>query len=100
MGIEIVFIELLVIQTVATALFSRFESETPATRRMAKWFVIDAITIGLYFGIGLPAMLFLLALAAIGTLTHLQICRKHGFDPLKATPRKAYYAFRGWTWEE
>jgi len=41
------------------------------------------------------------ALAAAGGLTvHFMWCRRHGIDPVHATPRRKYYALRGWTWRE
>ena len=36
--------------------------------------------------------------AAILRVFHFVWCRRHGIDPLRATPRRRYYELRGWTW--
>jgi hypothetical protein len=35
-----------------------------------------------------------------GVAAHFVWCRRHGIDPLRATPRRKYYELRGWTWPE
>ena len=34
----------------------------------------------------------------IGTIVHFRIYKKNGIDPLKASPSRKYYEFRGWKW--
>jgi len=91
---------LLIVQLLGTTIFGRFETETPILKRLLKWAFIDAVSIKLYFWIGEYAILFPLSMVLIGTVVHFCICNKYGFHPLKATPRKKYYAFRNWKWEE
>lgn len=99
-GIELELAELLVLQVLASVYFGRFEIENPAIKRIMKWLVIYTITIFLYRWTGHWAAIFP-ALATIpGSVYHFIWCRKHGIDPIKATPRKKYYELRGWKWEE
>jgi hypothetical protein len=37
---------------------------------------------------------------AAGVTVHVAVCRKDRFHPIYATPRRGYYAFRGWAWRE
>jgi len=46
---EIELAELLIIQPLASNFFARFEVETPAFKKIIKWFIIYAITIALYY---------------------------------------------------
>jgi len=100
MGLELELIVLLVLQTLGTAVFARFETETPIWRRLLKWFIVHGGTIGLYFLIGHWSLLFPLAMAVSGCALHVTVCRRQGFDLIRATPRRAYYAYRGWEWPE
>ncbi len=100
MGIELEIFILFAIHVVGIAIFGRFETETPAIRRIAKWFIITGVTIAIYYWLGHWALLFL-AVLFVGSITlHFYICKKKGFHPLKATPRRKYYEFRKWKWEE
>ncbi|HCN84865.1 MAG TPA: hypothetical protein DIT07_14795 [Sphingobacteriaceae bacterium] len=96
---ETVLIVLLFLQTFCNTVFGRFEAETPF-RMFRKWVVIDCLIIGLYYYISLWTLgvLFVLLIAGLGL--HFYVCRKYGFDPIKATPRKKYYEFRKWEWPE
>jgi hypothetical protein len=38
--------------------------------------------------------------AAVGVSAHFAWCRRHGIDPVRATPRRRYYELRGWTWPD
>jgi len=96
---EILLIELLVIQLIATNLFSRFEVETPALKRIGKWVMINGIAVALYYWINEWALIFPIVALIPGTIYHFRWCKKNGIDPLKATPRKKYYSLRGWKWE-
>lgn len=97
---EIELIELLVLQLLAFVLFGRFEVETPAIRRIIKWLIIYAITIGIYYWAGHWAALVPILVTVPGSIYHVIWCKKHGIHPLRATPRKKYYHLRGWKWEE
>lgn len=96
MGIELELTTLLLMQTTFISAFAKFEIETPFIRKISKWFVIDGITIALYYFIGHWAMLFPFIGIIPGTIYHFTWCRKNGIDPFKATPRKKYYQLRGW----
>lgn len=96
MGIELELGILLILQTILIKVFAPFEVESPVIQRLLRWFIIDAITIGLYYVIGHWALLAVLIPLTAGTIFHLVWCKKHGIHPLKATPRKKYYELRGW----
>ena len=100
MGIELELSILLVVQLFGTSFFARFEVETPAWRKIVKWLVMDAVTIGLYYLIGHWSLLLPLLMLTIGTTFHFIWCKKNGIDPLKATPKRKYYELRKWKWEE
>jgi hypothetical protein len=93
---ELELITLLIIQTIFISAFARFEIETSLIRRLVKWFIIDGITIGLYFLIGHWAVIFPILGLVPGTIYHFTWCRKNGINPIKATPMKKYYMLRGW----
>lgn len=78
MGIELELGVLLLVQLLATSFFARFEIETPAMRKVLKWFMIHSITIGLYFAIGHFALLFPVVMISLGIIVHLRITRKNG----------------------
>lgn len=100
MGIEIELGELLVVQLLATNLLAHFEIETSALRKIFKWMVIAAITVGLYNWLGHWAALFPVIGLIPGTIYHFYWCRKNGIDPFMGTPRRKYYHLRGWEWKE
>lgn len=93
---ELELIILLIIQTTFISAFAKFEIETPLIKKLVKWFIIDGITIGLYFVAGHWAVLFPIIALIPGTIYHFTWCKKNGIHPLKATPRKKYYELRGW----
>ena len=99
-GIDLELVVLLVLQTLGTSLFARFEAETPATKRLIKWTILIGGTVGLYFVVGHWALLFPGTMMALGTTYHFIFCRREGIHPLYATPRKKYYELRGWKWQE
>ncbi|HET6277666.1 MAG TPA: hypothetical protein VFG08_02685 [Candidatus Polarisedimenticolia bacterium] len=100
MGIELELLVLLVLQTVSTSLFDRFEVETPAWRKLLRWTIAIGGTVGLYRWVGHYALLFPAGLALLGAAAHCSWCRRHGIHPLAATPRRRYYELRGWDWVE
>lgn len=91
---------LLALQTLGTSIFARFEAETPAWRKLIKWSILIVGTLALNRWIGHWSLLFPLTIVALGTTVHFWYCRKHGIDPLQATPRRRYYELRGWKWSE
>lgn len=100
MGIELELISLLIVQTVFISAFAKFEIETPLLKKLIKWFIIDGITIGLYFVIGHWAIIFPFVGILPGTIYHFIWCKKNGIAPLKTTPKKKYHELRGWKWVE
>ena len=48
MGIELELLVLLIISVLGQSIFARFEIETPAWRKILKWSIIIAATLGLY----------------------------------------------------
>lgn len=94
MRIEMELFTLLIIQTVFISAFAKFEIETPLLKKLLKWFIIDGITIGLYFFISHWAMLFAVLALVPGTVYHFMWCRENGIHPFKATPRREYYQLR------
>ena len=90
MGIELELGVLLALQTLGTSIFARFEVETPVLRIIIKWGIVILGTLGLFTWIGHWSLVFPLGMAALGVTVHFVYCRKHGFDPIKATPRRRY----------
>ncbi len=80
--------------------FAVFEVETPWWRKALKWTLVTALTLGLAAAVGHWALLFPIAAGLAGVTFHVWWCRKHGIDPVHATPRRRYYELRGWAWRE
>ena len=95
MGIELELFVLLARSVVGQSIFARFEIETPAWRKVLKWLIGGGGTLALYSIVGHWALLFPLLAAVVGTAFHFIWCRKHGIDPLRATPHRKYYHLRG-----
>ena len=100
MDVKLELIVLLAVQLIGSSGFAKFEVETPAPRKIFKWLIMDAITIGLYYLIGHWSLLLPLLMLTIGTTFHFIWCKKNGIDPLRATPKRKYYELRKWKWEE
>jgi len=98
MGIELELAVLLVIRTLGNFIFGRFEFEAPLREKLIKWIIVDGGTVALYYVIGHWALAFRLGLFIAATTAHFIACRREGFDPVYATPRKKYYDFKGWDW--
>ena len=98
MGIELELTTLLALAIIGQSTFARFEIETPAIRKIIKWFTMAAVTLGLYPLIGHWTLLVPATLGAAGTTFHFVWCRRNGIDPIRATPARRYYELRGWTW--
>jgi hypothetical protein len=99
-GVELELLVLLALSIVGQSIFARFEIETPAWRRIFKWLIVTAGTLGLYLVAGHWSLIFPLATATAGLTFHFIWCRKHGIDPIRATPQRTYYQLRGWQWRE
>src|SRR5689334_18427984 len=98
MGINLELSVLLAFSIIGQSSFGRFELETPAWRKILKWFVMTGLTLGIYKLAGHWALLLPLILAIAGTTFHFVWCRKNGIDPIRATPARKYYQLRGWQW--
>ncbi len=100
MGIELELIVLLVLMTLGTSIFAVFEVETPAWRKITKWTLVHAMTIGLFFLVGHWALILPIGAGAAGATFHYIWCRRNGIHPHLATPRRRYYELRGWPWND
>ena len=100
MGVELELLVLLALSVIGQSIFARFEIETPAWRKILKWLVVIAVTLSLYYAIGHWALIFPILLGAAGLTFHFGWCRRHGIDPVRATPQRTYYQLRGWQWHE
>jgi hypothetical protein len=100
MGIELELLVLLAFSIVGQSTFAAFAVETPAWQKILKWFVIVLATLGLYSLVGHWALLLPLLAGAVSITVHFRWCRKHGIDPIRATPKRRYYELRGWSWVE
>ena len=100
MGVELELATLLAIQILGNGFFGHFEERTAPLRKILKWGLVTAATLGLYARFGHAALALPLGLAAAGVAFHFVWCRRHGIHPLHATPRRRYYELRGWAWVE
>ena len=100
MGVELELYVLLTILILGSSIFDVFEVETARWRKVLKRVLVSGGTVGLYYAVGHLALVFPLGLTAIGTGFHFWWCRKHGIDPIHATPRRKYYELRGWDWPD
>jgi hypothetical protein len=100
MDFKLELIVLLVIQIFGSSVFARFEVETPPVRKIFKWLLMDAATIGLYYIVGHWSLLLPGIMLLMGTTFHFIWCKRNGIDPFKATPKRKYYELRKWKWEE
>jgi hypothetical protein len=100
MGIELEVSFLLTLQLIGTEIFAPFEVETPPWKKILKWSIIAALTLGLYLIIGHWSILVPTAIGLAGLTFHITWCKKNGIDPLRATPRRRYYELRGWQWPD
>ena len=100
MGIVLDLSVLLAVAVVGPAVYAVFEVETPAWRKILKWGVVIGTTLALTRVIGHWALLVPGLGAAAGLTAHTVWCRRHGIDPVHATPRRRYYELRGWTWRD
>jgi hypothetical protein len=100
LGIALELSVLLAVAVLGSAIFAPFELETPAWRKVLKWGIVVGTTLGLAQVVGHWAVLVPVLGGVAGVAGHTVWCRRHGIDPVHATPRRKYYALRGWTWQE
>ena len=100
MGTELELGVLLAVAVLGQSVFAPFEVEIPAWRKILKWGIVVGVTLSLSRVAGHWALLVPTLGGIAGVVGHTVWCRKHGIDPLRATPRRKYYALRGWTWQE
>ena len=98
MGIELELAVLLAFAIIGQSTFARFEIETPAIRKILKWFTMAGMTLLLYRFVGHWSLVLPIALGGMGSTFHFIWCRRNGIDPIRATPARKYYELRGWTW--
>ena len=65
-----------------TSIFSAFEAETPAWRKLAKWLTMTLVTLIPYRFVGHWALLFPATIGATGLVVHWWYCRRHQIHPL------------------
>ena len=98
MGVELELAVLLAFSVLGQSTFARFEIETPAIRKIVKWFTMAGLTLLLYRFVGHWALCVPIVMGVAGTTVHFIWCRRNGIDPLRATPARKYYKLRGWSW--
>src|SRR5262245_54111810 len=91
---------LLALSVIGQSAFAVFEVETPVWRKILKWAIVVAATLALSVWVGHWALILPVAAGIAGVIGHTLWCRKHGIDPLRATPRRRYYELRGWQWRD
>ncbi len=89
---------LLGLQIAGPTFFYRFATEVSPWATLAKWGTMHALTIGLFFAVGVWCLLVPGIMLGLGVGVHVYVCRRYKIHPLHATPRKAYYELRGWVW--
>lgn len=98
MGASLELGTLLALAVVGQSTFARFEIETPAIRKIRKWFVLSALTLLLYQFVGHWSLIVPAFIGVAGSTFHVVWCRRNGIDPIRATPARRYYQLRGWQW--
>lgn len=87
---------LLVLVITGTSTFAVFEVETAPWRKATKWGLVVVLTVLGQRAFGSIALVLPVVLGLAGLAFHFTWCRRNGIHPLKATPRRRYYALRGW----
>lgn len=98
MDLEIELPALFLLCALSASVFDKFEVETAAWRKLLRWMLAAALTLGTAPFIGHLALAVLLGFAALGATAHFIWCQRNGIDPLSAEPRRRYYELRGWAW--
>ena len=70
MGVELELYVLLLILLVGTSVFAVFEVETARWRKVLKWLILGAGTLGLYSAVGHLAILLPVVAGGAGTIVH------------------------------
>ena len=91
---------LLAVSIIGQSAFAPFEIETPVWRKLVKWAIVVGLTLAVSRVVGHWSLLVPVLGGIAGVTGHTIWCRKNNIDPWHATPRKKYYALRGWTWQE
>jgi hypothetical protein len=91
---------LLIVAILGQSAFAVFEVETARWRKLLKWTLVVALTLGARPLIGHAAVAIPIVLGVAGVAFHVWWCRRNGIHALDATPRKRYYQLRGWRWVE
>ena len=100
MGIELELLVLLALAVIGPGIFARFDIETPAWRKISKWFIDIGATLGLYRLFGHWALICPLFATVGGITSHFIWCHKHSIHPIRVTPSRKYYQLRGWPWRD
>ena len=100
MSLSGVLLVLLIAQCLGTCFFTAFDVETAIWRRLLKCTIFHGGTIALYFAVGTWCLLLPFIGLLAGSIVHYTVCRRHGFHLVYATPRRSYYAYRGWAWPD
>lgn len=95
MGIELELGTLLVFAIIGQSSFARFEIETPVLRKILKWLSLSALTLLLYRYVGHWALVLPSTIGVVGATFHLVWCKRHGIDPLRATPSRRLLRTQG-----
>lgn len=97
---SIVLLTLLGVQMLGLTIFTPFAVDMPIWRKLLKWSLVNGVTIGLFFVVGVWSAALPLAMVAVGSIVHFTVCRKWGIHPIYATPRREFYQHMGWTWRD
>jgi hypothetical protein len=98
LGVIVELAALFVLCALGSSVFDKFEAETAAWKKFARWGIAATLTLSAYTMVGHWALLVLFGFAGLGVAVHYQWCKKHGIDSITAQPRERYYHLRGWDW--
>ncbi len=78
-------------------LLGQFEERTPRIRKLIKYIITLALSIGLSFFFGRVAMfIFLTVFLVLALYIHIIYLPKKGINGWTSEPKKKYYELRGW----
>src|SRR6185503_4065670 len=78
MGVKLELSVLLAFAILGPAVFSPFELETPVWRKILKWTLMVALTLGLYRVVGHWALAVPVGMGIAGSAFHVIWCRRNG----------------------
>jgi hypothetical protein len=98
---EKILLVLFVFHSLGFAVFGKFQTEAPWWQLFFKGMAILGFAYLLFVNFG-QAITFITfgALFTVSIVIHVAWCRENHIHPMSATPRKKYYALRGWEWKE